>query len=336
MQDAGQIERIQSFPQSAVLFGVLFVVFCVVAAVLIGSQPLTLSIVTIFAFAGVHNFMEFRYFLARIPLRWGRSKLFYSVGIGGVLVLTTAYLLIYLSTGWLWSLETWSVVSSTWNTAFILWVGLLFYLRGKQRPQTDWSWAFAVGFLAAALAWLAPSYWAISLVYLHPFIAMYFLERQLRRTKREWVSTYRICLATIPLFVFGLWLIYGSAPPLSEDTYLFSVITNHAGANIFPQISSHFLVATHVFLETIHYAVWIIMIPLIDQRAVPWKLSQVPIISGNGGFPKLATAALAFSALLVIGFWVGFSVDYVVARDIYFAFAIAHVLAEFPFLIKML
>jgi len=29
-------------------------------------------------------------------------------------------------------------------------------------------------------------------------------------------------------------------------------------------------------------------------------------------------------------------VDYATTRDIYFAFAIAHVMAEFPFLIKML
>lgn len=336
MQNAEFIGKMAAPSNGALLFGLSFLVFCLIAAVVIGSSPLTLSIVTIFAFAGVHNFMEFRYFLARIPLRWGRSKLFYSVGIGGVLVLTSAYLVIYLSTGWLWSLETWSVVSSTWNTFFILWVGLLFYLRGKQRPDSDWSWAFAIGFLAAALAWLAPQYWAISLVYLHPFVAMYFLERQLRRTKKHWVKTYRMCLATIPFFVFGLWLIYGSAPPLSEEKYLFSVITNHAGSNIFPQISSHFLVATHVFLETIHYAVWIILIPLIDQRAVPWKLSRVPVIANKDGFPRLATAALAISFLLVVGFWVGFSVDYVVARDVYFAFAIAHVLAEFPFLIKML
>ena len=34
--------------------------------------------------------------------------------------------------------------------------------------------------------------------------------------------------------------------------------------------------------------------------------------------------------------WFGFAVDYTTTRDIYFAFAIGHVLAEFPFLIKML
>ena len=56
----------------------------------IGSFPLAASIATIFLFAGVHNFMEFRYFAARMPVRWGRSRLYYSIGIGGVLVLAAA------------------------------------------------------------------------------------------------------------------------------------------------------------------------------------------------------------------------------------------------------
>ena len=116
-------------------------------AVSIGSFPLQASIITIFLFAGVHNFFEFRYFAARMPVRWGKSKLFYAVGIGGVILLTAIYLSIYFSSGWLWNYETRAVASAGWNTAFVLWVGLLFYLRGRQRPKSDWSWAFALAFL---------------------------------------------------------------------------------------------------------------------------------------------------------------------------------------------
>ncbi len=64
-----------------------FIASCALFAAAIGAFPLQMSIATIFLFAGVHNFMEFRYFAARMPLRWGRSRLFYSVGIGGVVVL---------------------------------------------------------------------------------------------------------------------------------------------------------------------------------------------------------------------------------------------------------
>jgi len=34
--------------------------------------------------------------------------------------------------------------------------------------------------------------------------------------------------------------------------------------------------------------------------------------------------------------WFGFSVNYAATRDIYFAVAIAHVLAEAPFLLRMI
>ena len=336
MQNISKMNNLGRADNSSLVFACSFILLTFFAAVIIGSFPLQASIITIFIFAGVHNFFEFRYFAARMPVRWGKSKLFYSVGIGGVILLTSFYLLIYFSSGWLWNYETWAFAAASWNTAFVFWVGVLIYLRGLQRPKTDWSWGVIIACLLASLAWLFPGYWALALVYIHPFIAMYFLERQIRRTKPKWLTAYRICLATIPLFVIGLWFVFGKTPNLSEETYLFSVITNHAGSNILPTISSHFLVATHVFLETIHYTVWILLIPLVDRRAIPWKLNEIPLFANEKGFPKLVLTALAISFCIMIALWFGFSADYVVTREIYFGIAIAHVLAEFPFLIKML
>lgn len=323
--------------RSAHVLFAAFVGSCALAAVLIGSFPLAASIATIFLFAGVHNFMEFRYFAARMPVRWGRSRSFYSVGIAGVVVLAAAYLTLYfLSGNWLWSLDSWAMLTAAWNTAFVLWVGLLFYLRGRHRTRSDWSWAFPVAFALAALAWIVPQYWSLALVYIHPFIAMWFLDRQLRRTKPEWVRAYHWGLGTVPVFVIGLWLAFAHVPNLPADTNLFWRISQHAGSELLPGISSHFLVATHVFLETIHYSVWIVLIPLIDNRAIPWRLSEVPLFANARGYPKLVVALLVVSLLLVAASWGGFAVDYTTTRDVYFAFAIAHVLAEFPFLIKML
>jgi hypothetical protein len=319
------------------IFVALFVTLCAAAAIVIGSFPLQMSISAIFLFAGIHNFMEFRYFAARMPVRWGRSRLYYLVGIGGVVVLATAYVTLYFSSGnWLWSLDTWASLTAIWNTSLVVWLAALFYLRGRQRPKSDWSWAFPVAFLLAALAWLIPQYWSLSLVYLHPLIAMWFLDRQMRRTKPEWLRAYRTGLASIPIFLILLGIGLASQPNLPADTNLFWRITQHAGSEILPGISSHLLVATHVFLETIHYAVWILLIPLIDFRAIPWKLDRIPLFSNKSGFPKLILAALIVSALLVIALWGGFAIDYTRTRDIYFAFAMGHVLAEFPFLIKML
>lgn len=322
---------------SAHVFLAAFIVSCAVAAVAIGAAPLQASIATIFLFAGVHNFMEFRYFAARMPLRWGRSRLYYTVGIGGVVVLAAAYFTLYFASGnWMWSLDSWATLSAMWNTAFVLWLGLLFYLRGKQRPKSDWAWAFPVAFLLAALAWIVPQYWSLSLVYIHPFVAMWFLERQIRRTRAQWLRAYHYCLASIPVFLAAIWLAFAGSPNMSEESNLFWRITQHAGSQILPGISSHVLVATHVFLESIHYAVWILLIPLVDWRAVPWKLSAIPLFANAKGFPKIVAAALVISLLTVAVLWGGFAIDYTTTRDVYFAFAIAHVMAEFPFLIKML
>jgi hypothetical protein len=331
-----EIQKIHTV-SSAQIFALLFVVFCVLSATLIGSFPMTASIITIFLFAGVHNFFEFRYFAARMPLRWGKSRIFYAVGIGGVVLLTSTYLVIFFGSGnWFWNANSWQIIVSIWNTAFVLWIGTLFYIRGRQKHKTDWTIAFAVAFLLAAFAWIVPNYWSLSLVYLHPFVAIYFLERQIRRTKKEWLKSYHLCLLTIPFFVAILYAAFAGAPNLLEENSLFSRITQHAGSEILPSISSHFLVATHVFLETIHYTVWILLIPLVDKRAIPWKLSEIPLFANKEGFPKIVSIALIIGLTIVFALWLGFSLDYETTRDVYFAFAIAHVLAEMPFLVKML
>lgn len=56
---------------------------------------------------------------------------------------------------------------------------------------------------------------------------------------------------------------------------------------------------------------------------------------GNG--IRKAFAAFCVAAVgVVAALWLGFAFDYTTTRDVYFAFAIGHVLAQFPFLVKML
>jgi hypothetical protein len=132
--------------------------------------------------------------------------------------------------------------------------------------------------------------------YLHPLIAMWFLERQIRRTKPEWLRGYHICLATIPIFLLVLWVALSSQPNLSEETRLFWRIAQHAGSEILPGLSSRLLVATHVFLESIHYFVWILLIPLVDRRAIPWRLRDIPCWRMRMD-PKIFVGILRFGLL---------------------------------------
>jgi hypothetical protein len=67
-----------------------------------------------------------------------------------------------------------------------------------------------------------------------------------------------------------------------------------------------------------------------------WDVKSVPLACHPRGFPRLVATALVLGVFLVAVLWFGFSVDYSTTRDVYFTVAIAHVLAEAPFLLKML
>src|SRR5260370_42502088 len=76
---------------SARLFVYVAVGLAVLSAVLAGWAPLGFSIVTVFLFAGPHNWMEARYFLCRLPGRWGKLSVFFLVGFSGVFTLSACF-----------------------------------------------------------------------------------------------------------------------------------------------------------------------------------------------------------------------------------------------------
>jgi len=325
-------------PPSARLFvGGMLACACLSAA-LAGLVPLQISIISVFLFAGPHNWFEARYFLQRLPLRFGKSRNYFIMALGGVGLLAASYsalpLLYY--TGW-WSGENWLNALAIWNTTLLLWLACLVWMRGRQRGHgRDWSWAWPVAFLLCALNWQAPQVVSVALVYLHPLVALWFLDRHLRRTRPEWLPAYHRCLWLVPVLGGAICWQLASRPSLPDDNGLAWRIAQNAGTDLFPHLSSHMLVAVHVFLEMLHYGVWLIALPLIGARGPVWDLKSIPLVKHPHGYPRLIGAALCIGLLLVFALWLGFSVNYVVTRDIYFAVAVAHVLAEAPFLLRML
>jgi hypothetical protein len=77
--------------------------------------------------------------------------------------------------------------------------------------------------------------------------------------------------------------------------------------------------------------VWIVALPLIGGL-----VKTVPIAHHPRGFPRVVGGLLIGALAAVVVLWFGFSIDYSTTRDIYFTVAIAHVLAEAPFLLRML
>ena len=91
-------------------------------------------------------------------------------------------------------------------------------------------------------------------------------------------------------------------------------------------------------MEMLHYAVWIVALPLIGRAASRrfWDVKTVPVANHPKGYPRLVVGVFAVSLIAVAALWFGFSIDYSTTRDVYFTVAIAHVLAEAPFLLRMI
>jgi hypothetical protein len=326
------------------LFCLVLVVCTLASGAFASWLPLQVSIITVFLFAGPHNWFELRYFLTRLPVRFGKSRNFFLTAFVGLGVLTVTYVslpIIYQTT--IWTAEAWSTVIASWNTLLLTWLCILVLLRAKQKPRSNWNWAVPVALALCAFNWLRPDLFSLALVYIHPLIALWFLDRHLRRNRPSWLGTYRRCLGIVPV-VLGLmiWQL-SNTTSLAEDNGLFWRIAQHSGAELLPRVSSHLLVSVHLFLEMLHYGVWIVALPLlgrtIGETAAEkriWKLESVPLVNHPRGFPKVVATVLSFGVLLVVVLWAGFSFDYSTTRDIYFTLAIAHVMAEAPFLLRMI
>ncbi|HKO60653.1 MAG TPA: hypothetical protein VJV03_05795, partial [Pyrinomonadaceae bacterium] len=162
-----------------------------VSAVLASWLPLQVSIVTVFLFAGPHNWFELRYFMTRLPARFGKSRSFFLTAFSGIFLLTISFMslpFLYnaaVTRGW-----DWSSILAIWNSLLILWVGTLVWMRGKQKLRRDWSWAIPLACAFISINWLAPQFFSLAIVYLHPLIALWFLDRHLRRTRPELVRSY--------------------------------------------------------------------------------------------------------------------------------------------------
>ena len=83
-------------------------------------------------------------------------------------------------------------------------------------------------------------------------------------------------------------------------------------------------------------AAWIVVIPLVGYAGAPWSLRKVPLANRSHRWKRAIAAVLFAGAAITLVLWAGFLADYPLTRDIYFSVAILHVLAEIPFLMRLL
>ncbi len=316
--------------------------------------PVGMAVAVVALGAGPHNWCEARYLLSRMPARWGPLRQYFVTGIGGVVALTAAYIALT------WAGSSADIVwLALWHTALIGWIALLVMLRRQQPPRRDWLWLVPPGLLCLAAAWAQPVWTSVALMFLHPLLALAFLDRELSIRRLPWHDAYRTTLLLVPILIVGIWVTNrqptfalratadepaignrqpavqadpsaGRAGPPGPADGGWDAATLAGVPGTGPTV-----LAAHVFLESLHYIAWIVAIPLATG-AVPWRLRRVPLAARSVQWRRLVTFALAAGLGLVVILWIAFAIDYELTRQVYFTLAIAHVLAEVPFLIRLL
>jgi hypothetical protein len=319
-----------------------FALVAFAAFAFVALAPIGASIATVFLFAGPHNWFEARYFLRRLPPRWAAMRGYLSLGAVGVFGLTAAF----AALPWLadgdglggepWTADEWDAGMAGWNLALVGWVATLALVRRPMSPARRWPWLVPLVVVVAAAAWWLPRAWDVALVYAHPLVALVFLDRELAKRSAAAQAAYRRVLPLVPILALLLIGITADSPPLGGRDVLTARIVEHAGSDVFAVVSDRCPVALHVFLETIHYAVWIVFVPWAALRAKPWQVGDIPLAHGSHAWRRAVGGLLAVGVVVALVLWCGFLIDYPLTRDVYFTVAMLHVLAEIPFLIRLL
>jgi len=323
-------------PKSTALeFSAFSLTLVCVAALLAFCAPIGFSIATVFLFAGPHNWIELRYFLSRLPARFGKLKTFFAISFTGLLLLLASYgALTYLASARLVTGSVTGTLLATWDCLFIAWIISLTLVAARAQKNRDWGLAVPAGLFSMAMVWLSPACFGLCLVYLHPLVGMWILDREIERSRPEWRQSYHLCLLSIPILLIIIWCHLFNAPSLDSANGLTMQITKYAGAGILPNTSSHLLVTTHTFLEMIHYGIWLLAIPIVSSGWQGWRPRAIPLTSRSMAAKKLVPILFALSSYATVVLWISFALNYSITRDVYFTLAMAHVLAEIPFLLK--
>lgn len=314
-------------------FALAFAGLVVAVAMLSGFAPVGVSIVVVFAFAGPHNWLEARYILSRLPARAGKLWPFFAVSFLGITGLTAVFAALpHLVSEW----PEWTATAyAGWNTAFLWWAATLVWMRSNTNPRFDGGWVWPAACLATAGVWMSPFALSVALVYLHPLLAMWFLDREIARSRPTWRPAFRTAAALVPLGIVGLYFALADAPDLPGTDPVTAGIEQQAGAGFIDAVSARFLVASHAYLETLHYAAWVVLIPLLGLKSAPWNLLDIPAARRNRQWAKGVACFLGFGLGIVLTLWVCFAADYGTTRTVYFTVALLHVLAEIPFLLRI-
>ena len=291
-------------------------------AVAVGS-PIATSVIGLILFGILHNLLEIRYVAGRFS---------------GVLARPFLDLLVALITGIVVCRLLVGVVGRPAQLAEILlgygvlaaaaWHGL----EGRRRVT-----ALAVVGTASVVSLTFPAYHFVVLTHLHNVVPLFFLwewSRRIvsRRGRQAFRAVQLVWVVAVPAVIL-LGLIDGS---LSADPGIVrsvvgdgqTVVASSAPPGAAATVVGMRLLTVFAFMQTMHYVVWVALMPRVAPDASAAFEARVPWVTG----PRLW--AMGFMAAAV--FAVLFGVDFVQGKALYAALASYHAYLELPVLLAML
>jgi hypothetical protein len=302
----------------------LLVLGAVAAALALAlGAPVATAVIGLILFGILHNLLEIRYVAGRFSGLFGRPFLDLLV------VLVTAIVVCRLLAG---------VVGRPAQLAEILLgyaviaVAARYGLEGRRRRV-----AWAVVAAAAVVSSTFPAYHFVVLTHLHNVVPLFFLWEWSRRIasprgRRAFRAAQLLWVVAIPAVVLlglldgtlttdpgivrsvvgdGQTVLAASAPPGAAATLL----------------GTRFL-TVFAFMQTMHYVVWVALMPRVAPDASASFEARVPWVTG----PRLW--AVGFLAAAV--FAVLFGIDFAQGKALYAALASYHAYLELPVLLAML
>lgn len=297
-------------PPAGLPFAAAVVSMATMAAVAVVLSPNSVALMAVAVFAGPHNWLELRYAVRRMPARAGKLWRFAVVSAVGVVSLTLLFAALPLAP------DT-RIASVVWGTAVVGWAAYLVRSRADTPPRFDGGSVVPIACLILAVVWAWPEVFGHALLFAHPLLALVLLDRELTRSRRRWRPAFRVAVACVPALAVGVGL---AADGFHDPSVRFS-------QPVF---------AVHTFLEVVHYAVWVVLMPFVALGRRPWLIDDVPLTRRGNAWRYVVVIVLTFGTLVVVALWVAFAAEPETTRSIYFTVAMAHVLAEIPLLLRML
>lgn len=281
--------------------------------------PLWLAVVGFVLFGVAHNLAELRYVLARYAARLDRG-LFLQIAAPLLGVIAAR-----AGTGWLWSSPVGRQIELTLVYGTLLGVAALH--RGPFALRAGLIGLISLG-AWASFTWTGLHFLVLS--HLHNLMPALFVLLHYSKDRARVAAATLLWAAVVPALILsgaldGLLNQEGLGPlgSLSQPRRLYGlwVPPGWEGAEIVR------VVATFSFLQGMHYAIWIGLLPAASGTPAPagrgWRWFYGPV----------GTAAAVIVTLALVP---GYAISYLDTFSLYGALASFHALVEFPLLLAFL